>query len=305
MNLSRGSLLLPIAVLAACSGGGGGGGTQPPPGFQLRTADLVIPAGEEVAYCSYFHTPNTAELVASRLDARLPPIARSMMVLFTATDLQPPGTQTSTGCGWAPASGQVPVYTTTDAAGTLTFPADDGTGKPIGLQVPANQPGYFWVHYANASAQPVTVHVEWDVTGYPAGTSATLASSFVTLDTALSIPPNGSTTAETTCAVPSGAKLLSVTTRTFKHSVHTEVRDGTAVLFQSNDWTSPGEASWTRAPFFSFASGALTASCDFVNPTAQTITFGDDPTQDETCAAVSFYFPATRGRLCVNGTLLP
>lgn len=301
------SLAAALAAMACGGGSGGSGGTAPPPPrtFQLRSPDLVIGAGQELASCWYFRTPNARDLDVRTFTSRLPAAAVGVAMMLTPDDVQAPGTQSSDGCAWAPASGPVPAYLGSSGAASFSFPPDDGTGKPVGLRIPAGQAGYLRVHWANASDQPITAHVELDAEGWPDGTATTLASPYVSVAASFSVPASGSATAETTCDVPAGARFVALTTRTYKHSVATAIADGATTLFASADWSAPGFARRDAAPFLSFASGRLTTRCEYQNTTVNPVQPGDDPAVDELCAGIGWYFPATRARLCYDGTLLP
>ncbi|ACL65001.1 conserved hypothetical protein [Anaeromyxobacter dehalogenans 2CP-1] len=306
-HASRWLLLAAAGIAAACGGGGGGNDGAPPPArsFQLRSPDQVVGAGQELASCWYFRTPNAQDLVVRTFTSRLPAGAVSVAMMLTPDDVQPPGTQSSAGCAWAPASGPVPAYLGSSGTSSLSFPADDGTGKAIGVRIPAGQAGYLRVHWANASDQAITAHVELDVQGWRDGTATTLASPYVSVAGSFSIPASGSATAETTCEVPAGVRFVALTTRTYKHSVATSIADGGTNVFESADWSAPGFARRDAPPFLAFASGALTTRCEYLNTTPSTVQPGDDPANDELCAGIGWYFPATRARLCYDGTLLP
>jgi hypothetical protein len=84
-SLTLGSVAL-LALLAACgtdpaigddddgmgsgSGSGSGSGTpdlEPPArGFQMKSPEITIKAGEEITYCWYFKTPNTEQYTIKR-----------------------------------------------------------------------------------------------------------------------------------------------------------------------------------------------------------------------------------------------
>jgi hypothetical protein len=54
---------------------------------------------------------------------------------------------------------------------------------------------------------------------------------------------------------------------------------------------------------FDHAARQLTYQCDYVNPTGRTITSGSSPATDELCMAITYFFPATGARICVNNGL--
>lgn len=299
------SLAAALAAVACGGGGSGGAAPLPPRTFQLRSPDLVVGAGQELASCWYFRTPNADDLVVRTFTSRLPAAAVSVAMMLTPDDVQAPGTQSSAGCAWSPASGPVPAYLGSSGTASFSFPPDDGSGKAVGLRIPAGQAGYLRVHWANASDQPITAHVELDAEAWPAATATTLASPYVSVAGSFSIAAASPAAVETTCDVPAGARFVALTTRTYKHSVATSIADGAETLFASADWSAPGFARRDAAPYLAFASGRLTTRCEYVNATASTVQPGDDPASDELCAGIGWYFPAARARLCYDGALLP
>jgi hypothetical protein len=118
-----------------------------PVGFQINSPSITVPAGAEAAFCFSFRTPNNHTAAISAWTSEMVNVERMIMV-FTPSEGNPPGTLSATGCGLFgfPAGGSatnIPswayVARTPDAA--FQFPADDGTGTPVGQIVPGNQPG--------------------------------------------------------------------------------------------------------------------------------------------------------------------
>lgn len=204
--------------------------------------------------------------------------------------------------------GDIPAwaYKATEPNASFEFPADDGTGAPVGLIVPGSQPAYLWMHVRNPTASPISAHVKVVGTEYPADTAVTRADPLVTYNGQLFIPPGATNDMEAqTCTLPAGMKFTSMTTQTNKLSVHTFVRDGITTVFESTDPMDPGVRRITAAPFLTFASGQISYRCDYANPGLTTVLSGDSVQFDETCIAFGFYFPSTTPRLCYNGSMIP
>jgi hypothetical protein len=138
------------------------------------------------------------------------------------------------------------------------------------------------------------------------GVQYTASGTYVTYNANISIPPQTSGDVESkTCPVPPGAQFWRMTTHAHKQAVRTVVLDNLDVVFESTDWQNPGSQEWPAAPFFTFASNALTYACTYDNPTNRTITAGDSSATDEQCMAIGHYFPACLSRYCFNNFLLP
>ncbi len=71
----------------------------------------------------------------------------------------------------------------------------------------------------------------------------------------------------------------------------------------SDDGTNPGAATFEPPAFFSFASGELTTACTYVNDLPVRVQDGNSPAVDEQCVGLGYFFPATTGLRCVDGTV--
>jgi copper type II ascorbate-dependent monooxygenase-like protein len=312
-----------VLVLAACGGGGttppggddvqppGDGSDQPPPpgaAFVITSADVQLVAGQEITRCFFFRTPNTETLVIKRWTSEMTPGSHHMIVFTTGDkDVGTPGTLSDNDCGGVgnvDPSGGVPswTYAAQTPIAELTLPADDGTGKPLGQEIPANTAGFIQMHYLNATDKPITAHVQLVAYAYDPGTAFTKTAPYVTYDPNITIQANEIGHVQTTsCNTPSGAKFWLMSTHAHKQAVHTEVRDGTTVMVSSNDWEHPAVADFDSSPFFTFATGKLTWSCTYDNTgdnATRVISDGPSAATDEMCMASGYYFPATKALFC-------
>src|SRR5438132_2795912 len=84
-----------VVFVAACGssgtggGGGGGGGGGPDaadpngtPVFDITSTDIMLQPGQEVTYCYFFHTPNTAAVAVNKWVADMTPGSHHM-IFFT------------------------------------------------------------------------------------------------------------------------------------------------------------------------------------------------------------------------------
>ena len=314
--------LLLLSTLAACPTGHdagddqpavdaapGGDGALPPParGFQVKSTDIVIEPGDEITYCYYFRTPNTEAMAINKWTSAMTPGSHHMIMFTTETDKMPPGTVSANNCGFGGASANIPVWTyaTQTADAVVALPADDGAGKPLAQEIPANTPAFFQMHYLNATDGPLTVSVTLNADALPAAAPYTPTAAYVTYNNAISIPPNSTNVVQTkTCSTPAGMKFWSMSTHAHKQAIKTEVFSGGAAstdsVFSSTDWEHPGAVTWMGNPFQTFSNNQLTFSCTYNNPDAQrTITSGDSAATDEMCMATGYMFPATRPTMCI------
>ncbi|MBX3156388.1 MAG: hypothetical protein KF773_10345 [Deltaproteobacteria bacterium] len=316
-------------ALTACGSPGGPGpggdddtpdaGGDPPPanGFRIVTPDIDIQPGQEITYCYYFRTPNTKMLGIKRWKSEMTPGSHHMIMFTTGnTDVQPVGTVSSQNCGGGAGIGGAPVWTYAAQTPTadLRLPADDGTGKPLGMDVAPNTAAYLQMHYLNTTDAAIKVHVTLDAEAHDDAVAYTKTAAYVTFYGQIKIPalaqnhteprPVPPSTelnlANSTCDVPAGSKFWLMSTHAHKQAVHTEVRDGGAMVFQSDDWEHPIPRMQMAAPFFEFQSGKLTYLCRYTNPTNREIKTGDSAATDEMCMASGYFFPATKPVFCFN-----
>src|ERR1043165_8510289 len=120
----RSSAIALAITFAACSspppgpsgeqpdaGGGGGsdpdaavptdGSAAPAPAFRITTPDVPLNPGDEVTFCYYFQTPNTAELSIKRWASHMSPGSHDLVAFLTPTMLQHPGTMSTEACGFS------------------------------------------------------------------------------------------------------------------------------------------------------------------------------------------------------------
>jgi hypothetical protein len=310
----RFSLVLALAVVATGCGGDpstadddgdsgvdAGDGDLPVPveGFQIRTPDVVIEAGQEITYCYYLRMPAATEVGVKRWQSRMTAGSHHMIVYFTPTEQQPEGTLSANGCGNLGGITNLPVwtYSAQSAEGSATMPAG------VGMTVPAQQPAYIQMHYLNTGDEPITVHVTLNAETYAATETYTKAAAFVTFNTLIDLPPNGTGAASGTCPVPDDVSFFALSTHAHKQAVMTRVHDGEDLVFESDDWEHPAGRTW-EAPFYRFTSGSLTYGCDYVNPTDRTIRTGPSAETDEMCMAIGYVCPATGSKMCINNAVV-
>jgi hypothetical protein len=287
-----------------------GGSLGPPTSIFVQSPDIAVAAGEQKSFCYYFHTNNTTDLDISMLDTTVSANVEHMAVIFTTADDAPVNTVSSANCAFLSPLTNHPswVFSTFSQHTGWRFPLDDGNGKYVARKVPAGQSGYLLIQALNPTAGAVMVNGRFSATAYnppipPA--KLTYASSFAAVDTNINLPPNAvNSTWSATCPAPSGANFAYMTMYTHKDAVKMSVMDGAQTLVQSTDFSNPDVTQWNSAPFLSPAN-PLTYSCTYNNPTGVSVTQGASRVTNENCMVLSYFFPATTSRLCVNNILLP
>jgi hypothetical protein len=316
-----------LSLLACGSPGPGGdddgvtpdaGDLPPTDGFRITSPDVDIQPGQEITYCYYFRTPNTKMVGIKRWKSEMTAGSHHLILYTTGnTDVKPPGTVSSQGCGGGAGGGlNVPTWTYSAQTPTadLQLPADDGTGMPLGMDIAPNTAAFIQMHYLNTTDNVIKAHVQVDAEAHADGTAYTKTAAYVTFYGNISIPPGAvdhvepDNLAMTTCNVPAGSKFWLISTHAHKQAVKTNVRDSSAMVFESEDWEHPTPRMHMAAPYFEFASGKLTYSCTYTNDqenASRTVTTGDSAATDEMCMASGYFFPATKPVFCYNNFIVP
>ena len=287
----------------------------PAHGFQVVTPNIDINPGAEITYCYYFRTPNTSDLAIQRWASHMTEGSHHMILYLTPSDQQPPGTLSTSLCGISNSSlGPVWTYSAQTANAEVSLPLDDGEHHPVAQYIKAGQPGFIQMHYLNSTDAVIHAHVVLNAYAYDEGVQFTPAGPFVTFNRRIDLPP-GSPANPTkgmvngTCDIPTSGgapKFYVMTTHTHKQGIHSFVKDGDAMVFETSSWEHPGARNWNTPPFYTFASGKITYQCEYVNPNTYRIQTGDSAATEEMCMAVGYYFPAadSKGHFCLNSLMV-
>jgi hypothetical protein len=272
------------------------------------TVTIEVAAGEERGTCLYFRNDNEA-LAVTRWSSTMSAAVHAAVLFLTtdangnAVEKKPAGTVSSEDCGVGNVVGVRDswTYAAYDASDSMSLPQDDGNGIPVAMPVPADAAGYVLLHLLNASDDPVEISFDIRADGLPEGDDYTPTATYLAYNGAINIPPMATNDVETKSCDTPDALFWRLSTFTHKQAIATEIRDGTTVLFESNDWEDPGAEERLMEPFLDFSSGKLTWECRYANPSTRTITAGDSFQLDEQCIAIGYFFPAEASKLCFNG----
>jgi len=285
----------------------GGDSASPAPGFDVLFPPTDVVAGQSLTTCYYLHTSNVVDANVKSWASRQSGIVAHMALVFTPADVQPAGTvSTTSNCSIFGGAGASWVYSSWTPVGGWTFPSDDGSGAPVGKPVKQGQSAYLVVEALNATANTQKATAELHATAYAAGVSVTAAEPYVATNVNLNIPAATASDVESkTCAVPAGVKFNWMSVYTHVHAVRRAIKDSATVLFQTTNLADPGATTKGSPPFATFTSNQVTYECEFANASAVNITFGPDRNTEEACAMLSYHFPATKPRSCINSSLAP
>lgn len=289
------------------------GGTLPPPrgGFKIDFPAVDIDPGQDVAYCYYFRTPNAETLPVARFTSEMGPSMQQMIAFTTTTGAQgypvdrfPPGTVSVVDCSPLPTGQAVPnwMYEAHEPTSALAFPTDDGTGKPVALEIPPLSSGFIMLHAVNTGSEVVKTKASLVVEPL-ASPVYTKTDTFMAMTTQLAIPPLTNGVIDThTCTLPApDANFWWLSTYAHKRAVRTDVLDVRDPVLTSFDWSHPATETLAMPPFRRFGTGKLGYACTYDNPSTRTIRRGPSYQTDEECVAVGYFFPADRPYKCYDG----
>ncbi len=280
--------------------GGGKGG----PGFAVVSPNIELEAGQQISTCYYFHTTNATPLAIKSWSSKLGQGVDHMALVFTDTDKAAPGTLSTADCEIFGTGGSWVYSAWTPTAG-WSFPADDGSGKPLGKPVKANQSAYLVIQMTNGTSAKLTSKVELDAVAYDPGTTVTAAEPYVAQNADINVAANtNNVVVSRTCSVPAGAKLTWMTMFAHRRASQLTIKGGGTTVFDTSNFANPGSKAFS-APFYAFPNDKAEYSCTYNNPTTQPFSAGPSPKSDEACAMLGYHFPASKPRLCVTSTLLP
>jgi hypothetical protein len=308
----RSAIFASILVLVGCHKSMTGDDTMGPDAamggdtaaFTIQSTDTVIMPGQEVTYCYYFHTPNTAALAVNKWVADMTPGSHHM-IFFTGGADHPDGIDMTNSCGLGTSVQNVSqwVFASQTPHTEEDLPTDDGAGKPLAQLIQPNTLGSFQMHYLNTTDNPLTVHVKLSAYALPEGMAYTRTDAYITYNQDISIAPGAlNFPVSASCNAPPG-KFWLASTHAHKQAIHTDIFDGSTNIFHSDDWQHPGAQLWSATPFYTFSSNTVKWTCTYNNTgdnAANTIKAGPSAQTNEMCMATGYFFPSTAPMMCVQ-----
>jgi hypothetical protein len=267
------------------SGAGGSGGL--PPDIQtvtIKTTPFTLAPGEEAFRCQNFANPFPGDVAVVLSESSMTAGSHHMFVFYNDGNNSAGPLQACSGLefGRAVHSSQTPNQ-------LITYP--DGVGRRV------NQGTGFRIlmHYFNTQPSPIeaTVTVQFhyvapDQIQYEAG-------SLFLNNLGVRVGPNQAGQATQTCRLPYDIKLIGAVSHmhSFAKKFLAETDNGT-VIYEGTEWDEP-EPRGFSPPLELAANTRITYTCDYVNTTSNTLTFGDSAQTNEMCILSGTYYPAPAG----------
>ena len=278
-------------------------------GFDVITPDVALAAGEEALLCYYFHTPNTATLGTTRWSATMTPGSEHVILFntysstWTPKDQQPDGTLLKgASCNAVGLSDYVGwVFDARPDSPPFSTAADDGSGKPLALEILSGQPSLLQWYAINTGVDPLTTQVRLSAAALGPAEAYTKTAAFFALNTNISVG-NGQSGVNViqTCNTPA-ASFWSLSTRTHHFSPTSRIINNGGNVVVSADYAHPNEQLYFPPNFLAFTSNQMSHECTYNNPGPTQLHAGDSEFSSEVCYAIGYFFPAAHPSLCLNG----
>jgi len=151
-------------------------------------------------------------------------------------------------------------------------------------------------HYLNSGSTPITAQVQVKVTVAAPGTVSKYVGTLFLNNTLFSVPANVPMTspiAETASTVPLNTdyQILTSICHMHKTSLGFTVSANGQVFYSESNWDEP--KLFVHTPYLAMKGGTkITWTCNYYNPTSQTLSFGDSAVTNVMCIYMGQYFPA-------------
>ncbi|MDQ3032671.1 MAG: hypothetical protein M3Y87_09660 [Myxococcota bacterium] len=240
---------------------------------QERTVCVVLDAGNEMA--------RQVRAIRTHL-----PIGSHHMILYRTSE---PVRETPYPC-FPFADGGEAIFIAETVEASLEYPAD------AALAFGPSQHVRLEIHQVNYTEAPIGVTASVTFDFYPVGEPAHAPVQFLfTGDMGLTLPPRETTTVHSFHRVPSGARIFALTSHTHSlgtyaaiHRARSETDFDEPPLHESTEWAEPPLDTFDP-PLELPSSEGLRLTCEYMNNTEATVTFGLG-FEDEMCFLWAYWY---------------
>jgi hypothetical protein len=265
-------------------------------GVQISTDPFDLLPGEEKFTCYHAEIPVDGEIDVRYYESVMAAGSHHFILYKNDGDTMPPGTTDQTGCLANP-TGSNWVYSSAQPHMDLKIP------EGVAIVLGSRQRVVFDMHYINTTDQ--TLHAQVTLNISFAKGEFQKASSLVSYNSQIFIPPDGEQTVGGDCTPGDGAKFFYMLTHTHRRGVLATITRVLAngqmgeELVHSSDWEIPQEKKYLTDPFLTFMPGEkFHYECQYMNDLDQIVTAGPSADTNEMCMAITYYFPASAGGSC-------
>jgi hypothetical protein len=169
---------------------------------------------------------------------------------------------------------------------TQTYPS------MVGATIPAGTGFNMMVHYLNTGSTTIQSHVA--LTMYVAKPNVvTLHAGVIFLNNAgISIAANSTQTATSSYMLPQNVSIMYSDAHMHNRATLFTATAGTQTLYTTTEWQEPPALAYSP-PLQLSAGTTITWSCEYVNNTANTLTFGESAQTNVMCISTSIFYPVS------------
>jgi len=251
--------------------------------LRLELDDFTVPPGGEGLVCQTFASALGAQVEVTAWTSTLSRGGHHMLV-FPA-----PGAKDAPLAPCGGNDGQnAPIFQgQKTGVQTLTYP--EGVAALI-----AEDTGLIvQIHYANPSADPITVHNAVELTLADPGVSYTHLAPLQFDNFDISVPPGGvPTIVSKTCTIADDIDIVWLVSHSHSHAIAVAAKVGDAPLYETSSPQEPPMEVF-EPPRRVKKGEAITYGCTYVNGSAQEIGWGTSLEKDEMCVMVGAYVDAS------------
>jgi hypothetical protein len=149
-------------------------------------------------------------------------------------------------------------------------------------------------HYLNTSSSALSAQVTVRFT-YVQPTDVQFLAAQMFLNQGRLIVGPGTSKHSSQFTVPYAIRMLNAVSHMHSRGTHFTATTNTgATIYDGSNWDEPEARAFD--PALDIAAGSvITWACDYNNPTAQTLTFGESATQNEMCILNAVFYPTNPG----------
>ena len=266
------------------------GGTDPETDYtQTKTVTMTpfsVAPNAEVYYCQSFANPWGAQVDIKTYSLDMAAGSHHMFAFYQSS-------ATNGSVAACPAGGLTFgafTFSSQTRQVTQTYPAT------VGATIPAGTGFNMMVHYLNTSATTIMSHVA--LTMYVAKQSAvTQHAGVIFLNNAgISIQANSTQTATSSYTLPQAVSIMysdaHMHNRANLFTATVATSGGNKTLYTTTEWQEPPALAY-NPPLQLSAGTTITWSCQYVNNTNNTLTFGESAQTNVMCISSSIFYPVS------------
>jgi hypothetical protein len=286
--MKRASVLSVLALVGCASSSTAPAAEADDSTITLTMSPFVVPAGGEVYKCQNFANPFGGEGAFDAIESHMS-VGSHHLAVFYREDITNGAIEDCSGLEFS--------------AGPFgTQLRDDRVEYPAGIAavIDANQGIRLNAHYVNTTSQELTPTVVFKIHKVAAGAQYQRAGLFTMTTLKIDVQPYETKTIGVDCTAPADMNILSATSHMHRHGVAFRSNVDGQAFYTSSTWDDPPRQSFDPSRLIK-TGDKIHFECDFVNSTADPLTFGESAATNEMCVLLGQFYPYdTNGQVALD-----